>query len=62
MVVDQADTEEAVAEAIEKEAKAGCTIIFTITSRMLGQSIRIGSYFIRILNFTTVPLICPILP
>ena len=38
MVVDQADTEEAVAEAIEKEAKAGCTIIFTITSRMLGQS------------------------
>ena len=45
MVVDQADTEEAVAEAIEKEAKAGCTIIFTITSRMLGQSVRSAALY-----------------
>lgn len=40
MVVDHADTEEAVAEAIDKEAKAGCSIIFTITSRMISQSVR----------------------
>ena len=49
MVVDQADTEEAVAEAIEKEAKAGCTIIFTITSRYV-RTERRSALFIRILN------------
>lgn len=40
MVIDQADTEEAMAEAIDKEAEAGCTIIFTVTSLMFNQSVR----------------------
>ncbi len=40
MVIDQADTEEAMGAAIEKEAEAGCSIIFTVTSRMFNQSVR----------------------
>ena len=45
MVVDHVETEEEVAEAIEKEVKAGCTIIFTITSRMLNQSVRSAAMY-----------------
>ena len=45
MVVDHVETEDDVAAAIEKEVKAGCTIIFTITSRMLNQSVRSAAFY-----------------
>lgn len=44
MVVDQADTEEAVAEAIEKR-QSRLYHYFTITSRMLGQSVRSAALY-----------------